>query len=209
MITLDILLLDSRDFPDYDHLAATLSPSCHARLVQLQINERRRQFVLGRWLMAQAAECELAQITENKTYPVYAGQASWHASISHSGPYIAVVFSDQARFGLDIEYPTRHRDWLALAKRAFAGSEFAWVAAAPIAQQSERFHRIWTLREAAFKAGFLPLAVSSEAVFDPASGQACGDFCWQYLQYGDLHLSVVGPCKFTATIRDPAGSEPN
>lgn len=202
MIKLDILLLDSRTVLDYDHLAATLSPSCHARLVQLQMNERRRQFVLGRWLMAQAAGCELAQITESDTYPVYAGQASWHASISHSGPYIAVVFSDHARFGLDIEFPARSRNWPALAQRAFASSESAWVATAPIAQQAERFHRIWTLREAAFKAGFLPLAVSSEAVFDPASGQACGDFCWQYLQHGVLHLSVVGPGKFTATIRE-------
>lgn len=209
MIKLDILLLDSRTFPECDDLAATLSPSSHARLAQLQVDERRRQFVLGRWLMARAAGCELAQITESDTYPVYAGQASWHASISHSGPYIAVVFSDQARFGLDIEFPARSRNWPALAQRAFARSESAWVAAAPIAQQSERFHRIWTLREAAFKAGFLPLAVNGEAVFDPANGQARGDFCWQYLQQGNLHLSVVGPCEFTATIHDTGGSEPD
>lgn len=202
MIALDILLADSRSASLPENLAAALSASSQARLAQISTEPRRQQFLLGRWLMAQAAECEAAQVEEGSAYPVYARQPNWQASISHSGPYVALVFSDQARFGLDIECPTRQRDWLALAERAFSANECAWIAAAAPEQRLARFQRIWTLREAAFKAGLLPHVVSTAALFDPNIGQVIGDFHWHYLQHGDLHLSVLGPRAFSVTVRE-------
>lgn len=202
MISLDILLTDSRHLILPDDVTTQLGAASQTRLAQIQVTARRQQFLLGRWLMAQAAGCELTMIEEGTDYPIFTGQTDWHASISHSGPYVAVVFSATGRFGLDIEYPERQRDWLALAERAFFASEAQWVGAAATEQQMVRFQRIWTLREAAFKAGLLPHVIGAEAVFDPVSEQACGSLHWQYRQHADLHLSVVGSAAFTITLRE-------
>ena len=55
MIALTVLIIDSSRIADRDRLAASLSSSCQARLERIIAPERRRQFILGRWLMAQAA----------------------------------------------------------------------------------------------------------------------------------------------------------
>ncbi len=204
MMTLDILLTDSRSFILPESVTAMLSESGQIRLAQIHADARRQQFLLGRWLMSQAADCELAAIEECDNYPVFAGNPTQHASISHSGPYVAVLVSKGVRCGLDIEYPTRQRDWPALAKRAFSPAETAWINAAAPEAQAEHFHRIWTLREAAFKAGLLSGVVGQEPVFNPAQEQASQPLHWQYLQYGGIHLSVVGATTFEITVHEIA-----
>lgn len=206
MIALTVLIIDSSRIADRDRLAASLSSSCQARLERIIAPERRRQFILGRRLMAQAAGCRQDQIIEARDYPVYADEPDWHASISHSGPYVAVVFSQGARVGLDIEFPARQRDWSALAERAFTKDEAAWIAAAiSPEQQRERFQRIWTLREAAFKAGLRELATGEPAAFDPASEQAIGELHWRNLRHGSCHLSLACRQPFSATIIEIPG----
>lgn len=201
MTEFEILLADSADFTIELLEAQTLSPSSRQRLERLASPLRRRQFLLGRWLMAQAAGVAMTDIEEGLHYPRIATQTGWLASISHSGNHVAVIASRGARCGLDIEYPTRQRDWNTLAARAFSATESAWVAAATPAEQAERFHRIWTLREAAFKAGLLSGVVGTEPVFDPGSAQACASFYWQYQQVDGLHVSAVCAMPFRARLR--------
>lgn len=209
MIALTVLIVDSGRIADSDRLAASLSPSCQARLERIVAPGRRRQFILGRWLMAQVAGCRQAEIIEAHDYPVYAGKPDWHASISHSGPYVAVVFSQGARVGLDIEFPARQRDWAALAARAFAENEAAWVAAASSPEQRQaRFQRIWTLREAAFKAGLRELATGEPAAFDPVGEQAIGELHWRYLRHRGCHLSLACRQPFSATVTNAAAPSP-
>ena len=202
MKTLDILLADSQSFSLPQDISALLSPSSKARLAKISTQVRRQQFMLGRWLMAQAAGCQLASITDASDYPVFTEHRDWHASISHSGPYVASIVCKSARFGLDIEYPTRSRNWPALAERAFSPPETAWILAATPAEQTERFHRIWTLREAAFKSGMLDCTVGQEPVFDPASGILLAHGHWQYWQHDGIHFSVVGPEPFEAIVHE-------
>lgn len=202
MTKLKILLLDTRNQSWTDRLALGLSASSLQHLTQIGTDGRRLQFTLGRWLMAQAAGCPIDQVEEGFNYPVYAGKPHWHMSLSHSGSFIAAVFSEYARFGLDVEAPSRQRDCLALARRAFTSDEAVWVASAPAEQQAARFYRIWTLREAAFKAGILQQVVNGAAVFDPANECSTGNFHWQYWQQQGLHLSVVGPVPFTIELSE-------
>lgn len=202
MIALDIVLADSRSLTLPENLAATLSASSQARLTHISTDLRRRQFLLGRWLMAQAAERTLANIEEGSDYPVFAGEPERHASISHSGPHVAVIVSQGMRCGLDIEYPVRQRNWLSLAERAFSASEAAWIHDAEAELQTERFHRIWTLREAAFKAGLLDSVVGKESVFDPVQERHIANWHWQYLQHAGIHISVVGKQAFEASVRE-------
>lgn len=202
MLSLTILLIDSRDTCLPDNLEAQLGASSQARLAQIDVDTRRQQFLLGRWLMAQAAGCTLEHIEEGSAYPAYIDKPDWHASISHSGPYVALAFSDQTRFGLDIEYSVRERDWDALAKRAFSANEATWIAAATAEQREARFQRIWTLREAAFKAGLQSKVIGTEPVFDPENEHAIGAIHWRYWQQSNLHLSLAGAVPFTASIRE-------
>lgn len=201
MIELEILLADTGDFePDWLE-AQPLSASSRARLAQIAVPKRRMQFLLGRWLMAEAAGVPLLDIVEDRHYPHIASRTDWHASISHSGPYVAVIASQGSRCGLDIEYPTRQRDWVALAERAFSATETSWISAASPEQQAEHFYRVWTLREAAFKAGLLDSVVGHEAVFDPIHERAPSSFHWQHLQTEGLYVSVASATPFQATLR--------
>ena len=201
MIKLSVLLANVADFPPDWLEKMSLSASSQQRLAQLSQPHRRVQFMLGRWLMAQAAGCSPEEVAEGAHFPCFAEQAQWQASISHSGDYVAVLVSHGFRCGLDIEQPQRQRDWPALAERAFSRKETCWIAEAPPAEQCERFQRIWTLREAAFKAGLVPGVVGEKVMFDPATGTGPQDLCWQYLHQGNLHVSAVASQPFQLNIR--------
>lgn len=201
MIELEILLADQRQFPP-DFLAAQLlSASSAEKMARITVPMRRQQFLLGRWLLAQASGCRTQDIEESAAgYPVIASQPDTHASLSHSGPYVGIVVCTGFRCGLDIEFPARQRDWLALAERAFHSDELAWIAAAP-EHLAERFHAIWTLREAAFKAGLRNEVVAGPPAFDTSSERAAGNICWHYLERDGCHVSVAAPRPFSVKLK--------
>lgn len=201
MTELEILLADGSKFALPWLETRSLSESSRKRLAQLSSEGRRSQFLLGRWLMAQAAGIEPVLIEEGPDYPRITARPDCQASISHSGPYVAVITSRGFRCGLDIEYPQRQRDWMTLARRTFSAAETAWIAEAAITEQAQRFQRIWTLREAAFKAGLLSSVTGREPVFEPASARAVAGIGWQYRQEGGLHVSAVAPQDFRMRIR--------
>ena len=74
----------------------------------------------------------------------------YHFSISHSGLYAAIGVS-KAPIGIDVE--TISPIDLAVAKRFFAGEEYAYVMEPEaIPERWIRFYRIWTLKESYVKA---------------------------------------------------------
>ena len=201
MINLDILLVDSTQPTLSTQTESQLSDSSRARLLQIPNTTRRRQFLIGRLLMAYAANCALSKVHEGAAFPYYAQHANWHATISHSGDYIALVFSKEGRFGLDIEYPQRQRDWLALAERAFADDEIQWISASDSEAQKQRFHQVWTLREAAFKAGLIPAVVGGTSVFNPQTAQAHFPVYSDLVIQDDLYLAIAGAQPCTAHLQ--------
>lgn len=200
MIELKILFADQRHFPEPLLERQNLSISSAEKLAGITAQQRRHQFLLGRWLLAYAIGSGTEQIEESAAgYPVIVMQPEIHASLSHSGPYVGIVVCKEVRCGLDIEYPTRQRNWLALAERAFHPIEQAWIAAEP-ACLAERFHAIWTLREAAFKAGLRSEVIAGSPVFNPTGNQAVEGLFWHHLEQAGCFVSVVAPRPFSATL---------
>ncbi len=204
MIELEILFADRDCFLPAQLAAQTYSPSTTARLTGIAAPARRHQFLLGRWLMAQASGCCLQDIEESAAgYPLIPSQPDTYASLSHSGQYIGIVVSNGFRCGLDIEHPSRERNWLALAERAFHPIEQAWIAATQETQR-QRFYQIWTLREAAFKAGLRSEVIAGPTAFDPVTRQATDNIFWHYREQAGCFFSIAAPRAFSAKLRQIA-----
>ncbi|MDR2610285.1 MAG: 4'-phosphopantetheinyl transferase superfamily protein, partial [Clostridiales Family XIII bacterium] len=87
--------------------------------------------------------------------------ADVHFSVSHSGDYLAIAFSEQ-EVGVDVEHTSRRHTnaerYLAIARRFFAPDEGAYVAGGDAEDTvtapedvKRRFFRIWTAKEAFVK----------------------------------------------------------
>ncbi len=99
--------------------------------------QRRQQFLAGRWLVRElAAE--------------YREDSPAHFSISHSGDRVVAAIATFP-VGIDLEQPSRPRDFLALAELAFSPAECAELRTLPESERSAAFYRFWTLKEATGK----------------------------------------------------------
>ncbi len=135
----------------------SLSASSKTKLATMQSPARAQQFILGRMLLAQAAtralgfDYAIEDIEEGEFFPYLSKAAHLHASISHSGDSLGVTVNTE-RVGLDIESCRPKANIAKLAAFALHQDEASWVNAVE-AESQERFYLLWTLREAAFKAG--------------------------------------------------------
>lgn len=73
-------------------------------------------------------------------------------NLSDSGDWLAMVVSDGAAVGIDLEYCDSGRDVLKLARRCFSAAELADLQACSAAERVSRFYDYWTLKEAHIKA---------------------------------------------------------
>lgn len=74
-------------------------------------------------------------------------------NLSAGGDWQAMVVSDGAAVGIDLEYCDTERDVLRLARRFFSPDELADLQACTDQQCIDRFYEYWTLKEASIKAG--------------------------------------------------------
>lgn len=88
--------------------------------------------------------------------PVFLERQDVHFNLSHSGDYVALAFGD-APLGVDIERVRRAN--LTLAKRFFAGEEYADLTGRPEEERADLFCRMWTGKEAVAKASGKGLAI--------------------------------------------------
>ena len=72
-------------------------------------------------------------------------------NLSHSGNFAALAVSAQGEIGIDIE-TIRPRNFLAIAERYYHADEFKQLLARQETEQEELFFKLWTLKEAFFKA---------------------------------------------------------
>ncbi|GGP25954.1 hypothetical protein GCM10010971_17730 [Silvimonas amylolytica] len=117
--------------------------------------------MLGRVLLLDTARqlagptLGLADLVErDEASPCFAGWPTLAVSISHTANWLGVAVAHGAglQLGLDVEQ-ARPRKILALARHACDEADLAWVAAADDDTRGDRFYRLWTLREAAYKGG--------------------------------------------------------
>jgi len=173
-----------------------LSPASQARIDRIHAPQRRAQSALARRLAALVAarlvgrEVAAAGLEEtaDDTGPRIAGFPGLCVSIAHSRERIAVAVGD-GPLGIDIERCDDGRDGLSLARHACSAAEVAWLEAGTPNERRARFYLLWTLREAAFKAGLQPTARGGDSCLDPNSGSA--RFCWGSEVQDGYRASVV------------------
>ncbi|AZN37359.1 4'-phosphopantetheinyl transferase family protein [Iodobacter ciconiae] len=175
-----------------------LSPSSKIRLATIQSLARAQQFILGRLLLAQAAskvlgiEYRANDITEGEFFPCLLKAPHLHASISHSGDCLGVTVNTE-RVGLDIECCRPKANIAKLAKFALHRDEADWVNALKEESQ-ERFYQLWTLREAAFKAGIRDQVIRGSSLI--AGDSIKVDWYWASERERTHRVSIacLAPC---------------
>lgn len=108
------------------------------------------RILLSRYLEREPSSLEITCIPGEK--PRLLGEDALAFSYSHTEGLGAVAFARDAALGLDIERPDSARDYAGIAQRFFDAEEQAEFFAAPQDQQNETFLRLWTRKEAVFKA---------------------------------------------------------
>ncbi len=89
--------------------------------------------------------------TGEKGKPFLAG-SDLQFNVSHSGDYLLIGVTRGQAIGVDIENVKPNKDFLALAKRFFADSEYQEIKKYPTREQIAAFYRCWTRKEAFIKA---------------------------------------------------------
>ncbi|MDR3430031.1 4'-phosphopantetheinyl transferase superfamily protein [Silvimonas sp.] len=197
------LLADDPSITDVALSALPWSDDAVARMSQIANVQRRRQFMLGRCLLAQAAgELSGVALTVNnileraQASPIIDRQPDLAVSLSHTGPWLGLALAQNTRLGLDLELG-RPRNVLALARHAYAAADLAWVEQASATEQAERFYLLWTLREAGFKGG-LREHVYGEPAALPLLDDACAA---SGVVEPNLYWAVVAAHPINVTIR--------
>lgn len=144
--------------------AARLGPRDAQRLRSFGSEKRRREFLLGRWILGQSRQSWLKSVSaglafdsapDGGTIEVIARKSPtrFRASLSHAAGWAACVLIDDglSGVGIDIE-PMRTRDYPAMDETAFHAGEHAPLRLLPIEAHREEFYLRWTRHEARFKA---------------------------------------------------------
>ena len=104
--------------------------------------------VLTHYTGIPSASLEFARREQGKPYlansPIY-------FNLSHSGNFAVLAVTTLGEIGIDIE-TIRPRNFLAIAERYYHADEFKQLLATPEAEREPLFFKIWTLKEAFFKA---------------------------------------------------------
>lgn len=111
------------------------------------------------------------------------------AALSHSGGFVAFLDGGETTSGVDLEW-MRARDFVALARFAYAADEAAQILAAPEGEQAGEFYGRWVLKESAAKRLGLPLLEAlKQCRFEFAGGA--------------IHASLPGVSRVTAMLYEP------
>lgn len=152
----DDILPDSKDARE---LASLLSPEEQQRQAAYRSENAQHQFLLSRGLLRRVlgkiTGCVPQQLAFNRLAsgkPLLTDAPELHFSLSHSGQWIALAVSCEAPIGIDIEQPTRPRDFLRIARHYFHPDECALLESPPHELMPLHFYRLWTMKEAFFKA---------------------------------------------------------
>lgn len=167
-LRVELALPDDADDAALAACEALLSEEERARAAALRSEAVRRRHVMGRALLrralAQAAGVPPAALRFRAGAhgkPELAGppeSAGLRFNVSHTDGLVACALARDLEVGVDVEAGARLADPLALARRFFAAEEARAVAAAPAAEQRDRFLELWVLKEAVLKAQGVGLA---------------------------------------------------
>lgn len=114
----------------------------------------------------------------------------WHFNISHSGSWLLFLLSDTGPVGVDIEVPEKTRPLLAIARQYFSARELTHLETLSQPQQEREFYRLWTLKEAFFKARGTGIAEGLSKIDFVDSQKPCTEQDWP-LQLWQFHYQLI------------------
>lgn len=161
---------------DLSSFATSLPAEEQPALATIRSNERRRGFILSRFLLRQLvadttghafADVRFARTDSGRLW--LAAPEGWHISLSHARDHVAVMLARHP-CGVDIERPHTVR-FQALADRYFSDAERHYLATLPDSDKAHPFFRLWTLKEAGVKALGVGLAHHLAALSFDVSGE--------------------------------------
>jgi 4'-phosphopantetheinyl transferase len=159
-------LVDLRCFGDEHKRAALAMMSTDEReRVQAREQKTREQeangqnsYIASRWLLRSClarytgtAPAQLVFARTDKGKPYLAG-SNIHFSLSHSGHWVVLAVSASTQVGVDVEVVRRARGLQRIAQNYFHPAEVEQLARTEPQDQETYFYRLWTLKEAFFKA---------------------------------------------------------
>ena len=142
--TLEIWRMPVGPMPDADEVAR-LTPEEQARAAGMLNPMRRNQFIAGRILLKRIRERHGARL---------------YTSLSHSGQWVLAVTASFGAVGVDVEIMQTDRPLDRLSQRFFTAAENAWLAQVSGEERMHLFYRLWTAKEALFKALGMPVGAA-------------------------------------------------
>ncbi len=155
----DIWLLDFTDLTENKiaQFSKLLSPEELARAQTFKRNQHHflatralMRKVLSRYMGLPSASLEFARSEQGKPYLTNVSHPLYF-NLSHSGNFAALAVSAVGEIGVDIE-TIRPRNYLAIAERYYHAHELHQLLALHEAEREQLFFKLWTLKEAFFKA---------------------------------------------------------
>jgi 4'-phosphopantetheinyl transferase len=129
------------------------------RAARYRFAEDRARFVIGRALTRTSLGHYLGAnplsfpfAYTKREQPVLMRNENISFSITHTGDYVAVALTANARVGIDIEHARSKADLVALSKRILSTKDRRIFTTLPVADSLAAFFRIWTRKEAYLKA---------------------------------------------------------
>lgn len=202
----DIWLLNFSDLTENQitNLSNSLSPEESTRAQTFKHNQHH--FVATRALLRKvlayytgtpSASLEFARRAEGKPYLV---NSPLYFNLSHSGNFAALAVSAAGEIGIDIE-TIRPRNFLAIAERYYHADELKQLLATPETEREPLFFKLWTLKEAFFKAtgGGISSGLD-KACFQITEKNICVNFAnelqilpshWQFTQAAIAHNCLL------------------
>jgi 4'-phosphopantetheinyl transferase len=154
------------DGEDIDALAEFLSPQERARAERFRQADDRRRFILGRGLLRTMLGRQLDRAPASLLFganphgkPTLADAGDIAFNVSHSGDYVLVAVGQAAAIGVDVERERPDLDLVGVGRQVLTPAERAKIAAAADGEQTFRFFRQWTFKEAVAKACGLGLSL--------------------------------------------------
>jgi 4'-phosphopantetheinyl transferase len=110
-----------------------------------------RQLISG-YLQIQPAEVALTQGGQGKPQLADPDPANLRFNLSHAGSFTMIAFARRAAVGVDLEDTAEKPGQIDLASHILSPREQSAFDALPEGARLERFHRLWTMKEAVLKA---------------------------------------------------------
>ena len=161
-----------RPQPELDRLFVLLSPDEKERADRFHFERDRNRFIAGRGLLrtllGDYLEMDASQIQfvygasgKPALNPAFHEKAL-EFNVSHSNDLVAYIFHPSSRVGIDLEYIRPMPDMDDFARQFFSPRESAFINS--LDQKQDAFFKIWTCKEAFFKASGEGLTVPLDQV---------------------------------------------